>query len=136
MYLVAAVLIGGSGIGVWQLVGNNKSTFTARSIIVPELSEQALRGKIAFDRNCARCHGVNAAGTRQGPSFVNEIYNPGHHGDAAFFRAAANGVRQHHWPYGDMPPQPQVTQEEVALIIEYVRALQKANGIVWKRHTM
>ena len=73
MYLVAAVLIGGSGIGVWQLVGNNKSTFTARSIIVPELSEQALRGKIAFDRNCSRGHCVNAAGTSQGPSFVNEI---------------------------------------------------------------
>lgn len=57
------------------------------------------------------------------------IYEPGHHADGAFFLAAARGVRQHHWSFGDMPAVPDVTPQEVAAIIAYVRALQRANGI-------
>ena len=35
-----------------------------------------------------------------------------------------------------MPPQPQVTREEIAAIVRYIRELQEANGIVWKAHAM
>jgi mono/diheme cytochrome c family protein len=45
-----------------------------------------------------------------------------------------HGVRQHHWPFGDMPAQPQVTDEQLAQIIRYVRELQAANGIVYREH--
>ena len=44
------------------------------------------------------------------------------------------GVRAHHWPYGDMPAQPQVTREDVGLIIRFVREVQEANGIVRKAY--
>ncbi|MDJ0930170.1 hypothetical protein [Breoghania sp.] len=47
----------------------------------------------------------------------------------AFYMAVARGVRAHHWPYGDMPAQPQMAQEEMGPLIAYVRALQQANGI-------
>ena len=93
-------------------------------------------GEKAFAANCAPCHGVNASGTDHGPPFVHDIYNPGHHPDAAFFYAARYGVRQHHWPYGDMPPQPQVSEEQVRTIVQYVRELQVANGIKFRKHTM
>ena len=76
------------------------------------------------------CHGPNAAGTKLGPPLIHDIYEPGHHSDQAFYLAAATGVRAHHWPYGDMPAQPQVSEAEVGLIIRYIRELQEANGIV------
>lgn len=103
---------------------------------VPDLSAAALKGKLAFDANCAQCHGQNAAGTGKGPPLVHDIYNPGHHGDQAFVLAAKRGVRRHHWPYGNMPPQPQVSGAEITAIVKYVRELQVANGITYKQHRM
>ncbi|NJO35044.1 MAG: cytochrome c [Rhodospirillales bacterium] len=44
-------------------------------------------------------------------------------------RAVKTGVRQHHWRFGDMPPQPRVTEEQVAAIVGFVREVQTANGI-------
>ena len=95
-----------------------------------ELSAEALQGERLFKANCQACHGPNASGTKLGPPLIHDIYNPGHHSDDAFYLAAATGVRQHHWPYGDMPAQPQVTRADVGLIIRFVRELQEANGIV------
>lgn len=102
----------------------------------PELSALATEGKVLFEANCAPCHGMKASGTDKGPPLVHDIYNPGHHADAAFLAAAKFGVRQHHWPYGNMPPQPQVTQEQVAAIVRYIREIQLANGIKYRPHHM
>lgn len=106
------------------------------SIEVPELSELASQGKAAFDANCAACHGANGSGSEKGPPLVHDIYNPGHHPDAAFLGAANRGVGQHHWRFGNMPPQPQVSAKELATIVRYVRELQEANGIFYRQHTM
>ena len=103
---------------------------------IPRFSQVAARGQSAFDRTCAACHGRNAAGSDKGPPLVHDIYNPGHHGNASFLIAAKKGVRCHHWNFGDMPPQPQVTEDEMASIIRYVRELQTANGIFYRRHRM
>jgi hypothetical protein len=35
-----------------------------------------------------------------------------------------------------MPPQPDVSREQVAAIVKYVRELQTANGITTRPHTM
>jgi mono/diheme cytochrome c family protein len=103
---------------------------------VPELSWQAREGKVAFDANCVQCHGSNARGSEEGPPLVHTFYNPGHHADGAFFVAGKSGVRQHHWRFGNMPPQPNVTADEMTAIIQYVRELQRANGITYKPHNM
>ncbi|MCY4071362.1 MAG: cytochrome c [Chloroflexi bacterium] len=100
------------------------------------LSQEGEAGATLFKMNCQVCHGPNAAGSKLGPPLIHDIYNPGHHSDEAFYLAAATGVRQHHWPYGDMPPQPQVAREEVSKIIRYIREMQEANGIVYKPHSM
>ncbi len=86
-------------------------------------------GEATFKTHCLRCHGERAGGTEQGPPLVHKIYEPSHHGDGAFYRAAANGVRAHHWNFGPMPKIPDVTTEEVAQIIRYVRWLQRQAGI-------
>ncbi|MDA0655418.1 MAG: cytochrome c [Proteobacteria bacterium] len=103
---------------------------------MPKLSITAVSGKKAFDANCAQCHGQNASGTNKGPPLVHDIYNPGHHGDQSFFQAIRKGVAQHHWPYGNMPPQPQVSENQMAVIVQYVRELQAANGIKSRPHRM
>ncbi|MGO4999343.1 c-type cytochrome [Oceanisphaera sp. W20_SRM_FM3] len=90
---------------------------------------QLSQGKQAYNDNCASCHGADLKGTRQGPPFIHPVYEPSHHGDEAFYRAAANGVRAHHWRFGDMPPVSGVTQAEVGEIIGYIREQQRANGI-------
>ncbi|MDE2858609.1 MAG: cytochrome c [Chloroflexota bacterium] len=105
-------------------------------VVAAQLSEEGQAGAALFKMNCQVCHGPNAAGTKLGPPLIHDIYNPGHHSDQAFYLAAATGVRQHHWPYGDMPPQPQVAREDVSKIIRYIREMQEANGIVHKRHSM
>ena len=99
-----------------------------------KLSVEAALGESLFKLNCAECHGENAAGTNQGPPLVHDIYNPGHHSDDAFYRAVASGSRQHHWTFGDMPAQPEVTRDEAERIVRYIRELQEANGIVYKPH--
>jgi mono/diheme cytochrome c family protein len=135
IYSAAAVLVGGLGFWFWP-ADKPGAAATATTVNVPELTGLSAFGKAAFDKVCAACHGANGAGTDKGPPFVHDIYNPGHHPDEAFFRAARLGVPQHHWPYGDMPPQPEVGEYEVRAIVQYVRALQRANGIIYRPHQM
>ena len=93
----------------------------------------AVTGKTLFDKHCAACHGIDLKGVdkgeKKGPPLLHKIYEPSHHGDAAFQLAAKSGVRAHHWPYGDMAPVPQVTPDEVAHITAYVRSEQRKVGI-------
>ncbi len=96
---------------------------------VPVLTAIAQEGEVLFDESCAQCHGQNAAGTDQGPPLVHLIYRPGHHADEAFSLAVTRGVTAHHWRFGNMPPQPDVNEEEVLKIVQYVRELQAANDI-------
>lgn len=99
-------------------------------------SALARDGKTLFDQNCAACHGANASGTDTGPPLVHDIYNPGHHADEAFVLAARNGVRAHHWPYGDMSPVDGVNEAQARAIATFVRELQVVNGIVTRPHMM
>jgi mono/diheme cytochrome c family protein len=106
------------------------------NVVVPDLTQAGKKGQQLFATNCASCHGAKAEGTDEGPTLIHDIYNPGHHADQAFIMAARFGVRQHHWRFGNMPAQPQASEAEVRLIIEFVRELQAANGIRYKPHTM
>jgi len=99
------------------------------AVVVPDLAGEAGEGARVFAENCVACHGTHAAGTEIGPPLVHKYYRPAHHGDGSFRIAVANGVRAHHWGFGDMPPQPQLTMAEAEKVIAYIRALQRANGI-------
>lgn len=93
------------------------------------LSETARAGEELFNANCSICHGVNAAGTGQGPTLIDRIYHPGHHSDLSIRSAVRQGVRQHHWTFGNMAPVPGVSPGDVDKIICYIRELQRAEGI-------
>jgi mono/diheme cytochrome c family protein len=135
-YFVAACAAVALGLWLWRTADRPVGAGPLVDVKVPELSPLATRGETAFKANCAPCHGKNAAGSNKGPPLVHDIYNPGHHADGSFFIAAKRGVRSHHWRYGDMPPQPQVTDGEMAAIVRFVRELQAANGIGDQPHRM
>lgn len=99
-------------------------------IELPDLDGNSLIGSRVFAANCAACHGDNAGGLQgSGPPLVHKIYEPSHHGDGAFLLAVRNGVRSHHWRFGDMAPIQGLSDADVAMVVEYVRALQRENGI-------
>lgn len=138
--VISAILVAaGLGYAMWPAAPQPSANDTAASreaaaladVLVPEtLSQNAQIGKIGFEAKCAACHGLNAAGQDGvAPPLVHIIYEPNHHGDEAFHRAAAIGVRGHHWPFGDMPPVEGINRADVTMIIAYIRELQRANGI-------
>jgi len=100
-----------------------------RNFTPPPTPASLVLGEMRFLGHCARCHGIHAIGTDSGPPLLHRVYRSAHHGDAAFELAVRTGVRAHHWRFGDMPPQPQVTHEDVRAITAYVRWLQELRGI-------
>ena len=93
------------------------------------LSETARAGEDLFNENCSVCHGLGATGTSQGPPLIDRIYHPSHHPDFSIRNAVRQGVRQHHWLFGDMAPVADVSSDQVEEIICYIREAQRADGI-------
>ncbi|MFC0159180.1 MULTISPECIES: c-type cytochrome [Mameliella] len=144
--IAAVVVIGGIAAG-YQLFGKSEAE-VGHSMTPPdtsaiaegdpivevklpaELSAQASLGKNVFEAKCVECHGTNAAGrSGMAPPLVHKIYEPSHHSDMAFIMAAQNGVRAHHWNFGNMPRIEGLTEGDVKMVAAYVRELQRANGI-------
>ncbi len=101
----------------------------AEAVLQSEIPAELEVGRRAYNANCTLCHGRRALGTDQGPPLVHIVYEPAHHADGAFLLAVQRGVRAHHWSFGDMPPIPGLTREEVTEIIAYIRFLQRQAGI-------
>jgi mono/diheme cytochrome c family protein len=98
--------------------------------VTAPVPERHQLGQQLFVTYCARCHGVGAVGTMRGPTFLDRIYEPGHHSDEAFQVAVSNGVRAHHWNFGNMPRITGVTPDQVSEITAYVRWLQREAGVI------
>lgn len=130
-YVILVVLLGGAVVFAARPPQRptERPKDVQHKVHMPALSEIGRKGMEAFDSNCVQCHGRNGSGSDKGPPLIHRVYHPGHHGDAAFVLAAKAGVRRHHWQFGDMPAQPQVTDEQLAAIIGFVREVQLANGI-------
>lgn len=94
-----------------------------------EIPPEFEAGQTLFEQTCALCHGSRAVGTSEGPPLIHIYYEPNHHGDAAFYLAVQQGVRAHHWRFGDMPAIPDVDFGQATEIIRYVRFLQDEGGI-------
>lgn len=82
-------------------------------------------GQMLYDEYCSSCHGQKLDGTDQGPPLIHPFYKPSHHSDEAFYRAALQGVQQHHWEFGDMPPVAGMTQRKMDKVLPYVRYYQQ-----------
>ena len=94
-----------------------------------DVPEDFKKGHGRFHEFCSRCHGPSGSGTNNGPPLIHKIYEPSHHADITFYRAAQNGVRAHHWKFGNMPKIEGVTKEQVKHIVAYIRWKQRQAGI-------
>lgn len=88
-----------------------------------QLTSEARLGEKLYQQYCARCHGRTIGGSTNGPPLIE--YGNAHHSDGTFYRAVSNGVKQHHWKYGDMPPMKGISSNEVGSIITFVREVQR-----------
>ena len=134
--LIVGILIGGVGVIVNNVISGDGNAAVVDVSMPNTLSPVAQKGQKAFAANCAACHGENGSGSDKGPPLIHDIYNPGHHADEAFFRAAESGVQRHHWNFGNMPAQPQVSKKDVEDIVAFIREVQSRNGIHYKPHNM
>tara|TARA_R110000787_G_scaffold63679_11_gene144045 strand:- start:138124 stop:138525 length:402 start_codon:yes stop_codon:yes gene_type:complete len=121
-------------IAVIAFVGTGSTVFAGehwkfQDPVEPKMSPELNLGKMNYDAYCASCHGKTARGTDKGPTFISRIYHPGHHSDGAFFLAPKQGARAHHWQFGNMKSIPEVNDSQLQYIVEYVRAVQQANGL-------
>lgn len=95
----------------------------------PKVPFKYALGKDKFQAMCSSCHGKWGGGSEQGPPMLHGYYKPSHHGDAAFYRAALKGVKAHHWSFGDMPPVPGATRQDLDAIVSFIRWLQQEKGL-------
>jgi mono/diheme cytochrome c family protein len=109
-------------------MGGHMSGVDAGTGIPVQDADLVAAGEPLYQQYCASCHGADLRGTAVGPSQLSVVYEPNHHGDMAYFLAVRNGVRQHHWPFGDMPPIADLSDSEVEQIVAFVREQQRING--------
>jgi cytochrome c5 len=83
------------------------------------------KGRLLYEKYCSSCHGVDLNGSDKGPPMLHPFYKPSHHGDKAFYRAALQGTKQHHWEFGDMPPVEGMTRQKMDSVVPYVRYYQQ-----------
>jgi mono/diheme cytochrome c family protein len=116
-------------LAVLLLAGCQAEEVDGELLAAVPVPEEHQEGAALYRAWCQSCHGPSAAGTDQGPPLVHTVYRPRHHGDEAFQLAVSQGVRAHHFRFGDMQPVPGLSRDEVASITGYIRFLQRAVGI-------
>lgn len=94
----------------------------------PPAPELVSAGAVLYEAKCAECHGSDLRGTDRGPSHLSIVYEPNHHSDAVFLLAVRNGARAHHWDFGPMLPVEELTDDDVAAIVAFVRDTQTREG--------
>lgn len=89
------------------------------------MSKKARNGRRIFESKCVGCHGKSGSGTRRGPPLL--MYDRSNHGDDDYRNAVRNGVPQHHWKFGPMPPIKGVDEAGLEGLIAYMREIQAYN---------
>jgi len=83
------------------------------------LAQAAAAGKILFEDNCAKCHGVDANGRRDRPSLRSERVRHTTDGELAWMLRNGN-------PYKNMPPWSSMPENQRWQIIAFLRTLPPA----------
>ena len=86
-------------------------------------------GQLAFQRECAGCHGTSAGGTVRGPNLIDPVYGPSEMADDLIRGAVLAGVPQRAAESRGMPSLDHLSEREVDLILYYLRTVQRAGGV-------
>jgi len=114
-----------TGMAGHQMGDSGKSV----SVKTPNVPFKFGAGMELFRDKCSACHGKWGGGTDQGPPLMHAFYKPSHHDNSSFYRAIRNGVKAHHWKFGNMPPVAGLTPEDAEKVLPFIRWLQQENGI-------
>ncbi|MDH3389242.1 MAG: cytochrome c [Gammaproteobacteria bacterium] len=87
------------------------------------------KGQLLYEKYCSSCHGLQLNGSDKGPPLIHPFYKPSHHGDKSFYRAVLQGVKQHHWNFGDMPAVAGMTPKKMDSLVPYVRYYQQQKNL-------
>ena len=109
--------------GVFLLVHAMIGTLNAAEEI--EIPFLLGKGQLLYEKYCSSCHGLQLNGSDKGPPLLHPFYKPSHHGDKSFYRAALQGVQQHHWAFGNMAPVEGMTAKKMDSLVPYVRYYQQ-----------
>ena len=109
--------------GVFLLVPTMAGTLKAAEKV--EIPFHLGKGQLLYEKYCSSCHGLQLNGSDKGPPLLHPFYKPSHHGDQSFYRAALQGVQQHHWGFGNMAPVEGMTTEKMDSLVPYVRYYQQ-----------
>ena len=90
---------------------------------------QLERGRLAFERECASCHGPTGGGTENGPNLIAARYGPSEMADALIRGAVLNGMPKRSAAHPGMPALPQLRPPELDSILRFLREIQRANDI-------
>ncbi len=90
-----------------------------------EIPFELAKGQLLYEKYCSSCHGLQLDGSDQGPPLIHPFYKPSHHGDKSFYRAALQGIKQHHWNFGDMKPVEGMTRGKMNSVVPFVRYYQQ-----------
>ncbi|CAC9585490.1 hypothetical protein BHECKSOX_2191 [Bathymodiolus heckerae thiotrophic gill symbiont] len=115
--------------GFFAWLNSEKAT---RNSVFPDSNYKSsiYQGEAVYQSNCVGCHGGSLLGTEKGPSLLEDVYKSSHHADLSFYYAINDGVRQHHWQFGDMPAIKGLSPEGISDITAYVRHKQKIAKII------
>ena len=118
VYAVCVVFVIGLGYFGGELVyGTSKSKTTAES-----LGALAEDGAVIFNQSCAMCHYSDQTETKVGPG-LKGLFKKDRMAKSGWKVTDDNVRRQLKTPYADMPPFPDLTEEEKQVIIAYLRSL-------------
>lgn len=107
-----------------------KSHSVMQPIVPPDgFISDAILGETLYDQHCEDCHGRQGKGTELGPALVHPAYIQQYHPNLSFFLAVRKGVKSAQKRFSDMPAMPQVSAEEAAHIVKYIREKQLEAGI-------
>lgn len=91
----------------------------------PGSPEELALGAEVYDQSCATCHGPEARGGLAGPPLIHEMYEDLTGADIR--TVIGQGKSPTNWPQFEagMAPVPNLSQDEVAAVIAYVRDVQR-----------
>ena len=82
------------------------------------------------DEGCQQCHGKKLEGTLTGPPLVYNLYKKGSHHKRRLNKSIKYGTKQNHWEFGEMPAYPDLSDEQIDLLIDYIRDSIKLNKVI------
>ena len=129
MSLVLAGIAAPAGVYIALDGGADAPMSSSAHMVIPNLSSQAFSGREHFAANCGSCHGAYGEGSDNGPVLIHMIYGETLFRDEEIVASVREGAPARNWPFGDMPAVPGVTDEQLTLMIGFLREVQAANGI-------